>query len=269
MYLPGTPGERIGDLRDHAGLTREELAERIGVNATTLGRIESGQTAKISDEILTALAREFSVSTDFILGLTDTPDRLNYDIEELGLSVQAAQNLYTRKVNTEVVNQLLESPRFSVLATMIGQFLNDTLAAGVAAQNEVFRFVQGLILNQGREIPGQLGAARQAAQEIETHKTPPYQQELTKLQDTFLMVLKDLKKDREQKTAASRAMTRRIMEQMMAELTKGQDAALASITPEQMADAVLHTVSGTEVDAEVLADLRAGLISLFEELPRG
>ena len=39
--------------------------------------------------------RLFNVSTDFLLGETNIPDRKNYDIAELGLSVEAAKNLYT------------------------------------------------------------------------------------------------------------------------------------------------------------------------------
>ena len=79
-YLPGTTGERITELREEAGLTIEELATTIGINATTLGRIEKGQTQKVGDDVLTALAQKFCVSTDFLLGLTIIPDRKNYDI---------------------------------------------------------------------------------------------------------------------------------------------------------------------------------------------
>lgn len=55
----------------------------------------------------------FNVSTDFLLGEVDVPGRLNYDISELGLSVQAARNLYTHKVNPQAVNALLENPEFA------------------------------------------------------------------------------------------------------------------------------------------------------------
>ena len=48
-------------------------------------------------------------------GETNIPDRKNYDIAELGLSVEAARNLYTGRVNTEVVNLLLENARFAEL----------------------------------------------------------------------------------------------------------------------------------------------------------
>lgn len=108
--------------------------------------MERGQTQKIGNDVLTALAREFNVSTDFLLGLTSIPDRKNYDISELGLSAQAARNLYTRKINADVVNRLLEHPRFAVLTAMIAQYLDDTFSAGAAVQNQIFNFMSELLL---------------------------------------------------------------------------------------------------------------------------
>ena len=69
----------------------------------------------------------FNVSTDFLLGETNIPDRKNYDIAELGLSVEAAKSLYTGRVNTEVVNLLLENARFAELTYRIAQYFDDTV----------------------------------------------------------------------------------------------------------------------------------------------
>ena len=212
-YLPGSTGERITELREGAGLTIEELAAKIGVNATTLGRMENGRTQKIGDDVLAALAREFNVSTDFLLGLTSIPDRKNYDIAELGLSAQAARNLYTRKVNADVVNRLLEHPRFAVLTAMIAQYLDDAFAAGVA-------------------------------------------------------ILRELKQTTGSNLEPAKAATKEIIDKMMSELTKGQDALSPSATPEQITDAIIHTVDGSKLDPEKLAEFRGGLVSLFENLPR-
>ena len=86
-YLPGKLCDRVRDLREEWGLTRKELAERSGVDESLLGRIENNKNKKVSDEAVQAFAKFFSVSTDFLLGLTDIPDRKNYDIEELPSSV--------------------------------------------------------------------------------------------------------------------------------------------------------------------------------------
>ena len=122
----------------------------MGISTSTLSRLESGQIQKFSDEVLTALVREFNVSADFLLGLTNIPDRKNYDIGELGLTALAARNLYTGKVNSEVVSRMLEHPKFAALTAMIAQYFDDTLAAGIAAQNQIFASLSELLIGQGQ-----------------------------------------------------------------------------------------------------------------------
>ena len=40
IYLPGTIGERLKDLRTDKGITIKELSEKAGVDYSTLSRIE-------------------------------------------------------------------------------------------------------------------------------------------------------------------------------------------------------------------------------------
>ena len=134
-YLSGNIRERLQDLMKERKLTQSELAAKIGMDVSTLSRFISNATGKLGDENIKKIAKEFEVSTDFLLGVTDIPDRMNYDIAELGLSVQAAKNLYTGKVNAEVVNRLLENKNFAAMTNMIAHYFDDTLAAGYAAQN--------------------------------------------------------------------------------------------------------------------------------------
>ncbi|RKJ80579.1 XRE family transcriptional regulator [Butyricicoccus sp. 1XD8-22] len=267
-YLPGTTGERITELREGAGSTIEELALKVGVNATTLGRMEKGQTQKIGDDVLTALAREFNVSTDFLLGLTSIPDRKNYDIAELGLSTQAARNLYTRKVNADVVNRLLEHPRFATLTAMIEHYLDDTFAAGAAVQNQILNSMSEILLGIGQNDPVQSEAAGDAARAVSLAKVPVHQTELTKIQNTFMAIVREMKQDAGSNLDRPKRVTKEVLGKLMAELTKGQDALSPSVTPEQITDAIIHTVDGSELDPEKLAEFRDGLASLFENLPR-
>lgn len=267
-YLPGTTGERITELREGAGLTIEELAVKVSVNATTLGRMEKGQTQKIGDDVLTALAREFNVSTDFLFGLTSIPDRKNYDIAELGLSAQAARNLYTRKVNADVVNRLLEHPRFATLTAMVAQYLDDTFAAGAAVQNQIFNSMSELLLGVGQNDPEQNEAAKDAAHAVSLAKVPVRQTELTKIQNTFMVILREMKQDAGSNLDKPKRVTKEVLGKLMTELTKGQDALSPSITPEQIADTIIHTADGSVLDPEKLAEFRSGVVSLFENLPR-
>ncbi len=93
-YLPADVRKRIVDVMRERKMTQRELALRIDVNESTISRFLSGKTEKLSEESVIRIARVFNVSTDFILGTTVIPDKKNYDISELGLSVEAAKNLY-------------------------------------------------------------------------------------------------------------------------------------------------------------------------------
>lgn len=247
--LSDTTGRRITGLREREDMTLDELAAKIVINATTLGRIEKGQTQKINSDVLVALAREFSVSTDFLLGLTSIPERKNYDVSELGLSAQSVRNLYTQRVDTDVVNRLLEHPRFATLTAF---------AAGAAVQNQIFASMSELLVGAGQ---------REVAQAVNLSKVPPHQVELTKIQTVFMNMLKEMKHDVGSDLGTAKNVTKEVVERMMDELSKGQEAPLTSITPDQVTDAILHTV-GDEIDREKLAELRRGLVSLFENLPK-
>lgn len=111
VFLPGNIRQRLFDLMKHNNVSQTELARKIGCNDSLLSRFLSEKTDKLGDENIIRIARAFNVSTDFLLGVTTVPDRKNYEIDELGLSAQAARNLYTGKANAQVVNYLLESPR--------------------------------------------------------------------------------------------------------------------------------------------------------------
>lgn len=109
VFLPAAVRDRIWDLLKERKVTQAELATRIGCSESSLSRFISGKTDKLGDENIIHIARAFEVSTDFLLGEVDEPDRKNYDISEIGLSVEAARNLYTQKVNPKIVSYLLEN----------------------------------------------------------------------------------------------------------------------------------------------------------------
>lgn len=267
--MPEAIGRRITGLRERRDMTLEELAAKVGINATTLGRMEKGQTQKVGSDVLTALAREFQVSADYLLGLTDIPDRKNYEVGSLGLSAQAVRNLYTGRVNVDVVNRLLEHPKFPLLTAMIAQYLDDTFAAGVAAQNELFDAMSDVLLNAVQSDSKQKETVRETARAVKLSKTPPHQVELAKIQNTFMTMLKEMKRDAGSGLESAKATTSEIVRQMMAELTKGQDVPLTAITPEQIVDAIVHTADGAGLSEDGTEALRGGLLSAFESLPGG
>ena len=81
-----TPRDRITEILEQKNITQKDLAKRIGISESQVSRILSGETSTISSDTLIALSKEFNVSTDYLLCLTDISTQKNSDISELGLS---------------------------------------------------------------------------------------------------------------------------------------------------------------------------------------
>ena len=169
-YLPAPSNVRLADLMKEHNISQPELAKELGCSKSTISRFISGAKGTLTHEQVLKIARLFNVSTDFLLGETNIPDRKNYDIAELGLSVEAAKNLYTGRVNTEVVNLLLENARFAELTYRISQYFDDTFASGIAAQNAMLTTLSTLLRTKVKTPE-----AAKAAKDISLRRKPVYQ----------------------------------------------------------------------------------------------
>ena len=75
-FLPGTVRERIADLMKYHKVSQTDLALKIGCGDSLLSRFLTGKTDKLGDENIIRIARVFNVSTDFLLGITNVPDKM-------------------------------------------------------------------------------------------------------------------------------------------------------------------------------------------------
>ena len=64
-------GEKLKSLRLQKNLTQKQVADRIGLAISAISSYESG-TRYPSYDVLVKLARIFHISTDYLLGITDT-----------------------------------------------------------------------------------------------------------------------------------------------------------------------------------------------------
>lgn len=64
-------GYKIISLREKRGWTQRELANRVNLNVSVMNRIESNERPLKDNELL-ILANVLDVSTDYLLGRTDT-----------------------------------------------------------------------------------------------------------------------------------------------------------------------------------------------------
>lgn len=72
--------QRIRDLRKENDFTQKFVAEKLSFSSTNYAKIERGEVV-LTAEILIKLSALYNVSTDYILGLSDCPQRIKQKIK--------------------------------------------------------------------------------------------------------------------------------------------------------------------------------------------
>ena len=70
--VPGFQPARLTIAREQSGISQRELGRRLGLGPSQINRYENGLTDP-STPILTAMAQQLEVSTDYLLGLSEFP----------------------------------------------------------------------------------------------------------------------------------------------------------------------------------------------------
>ena len=239
-YLPGTVRQRIQELIKERKITQAELAAEIGMAESSLSRFLSEKTDKIGDEYIIKIADFLGVSTDFILGQTAFPERRNYDIEELGLSYKAAMALYTREVDTDVVNRILENPQFPEITRMISRYFKDTIAEGFAVQNAMWDTLQQLTRTvDTSHLTNPQEGTEASMQILGMMKTAPHEKDIESIQFSLMTMLRDIKAGIQTQTPTTELVTAQLTHAMMESMVKGENAvpAVQTISLEQLAGA--------------------------------
>mgnify|MGYP001705288505 CR=1 FL=1 len=145
---------------------------------------------------------------------------------------------------------------------ILEQYFNDTVAAGYAAQNQLYATLSSLTRKSAKTK-----AAAQAANEINRLKTPVYQADLATIESQFMLAVKEVKKEIGNDFAAIRAMTAEETERMFTEITKGQDMENLTVTPQQTSDMIVGSVAGMGcVDPDALNTFGEALTGLFQSI---
>ena len=193
MFLPGDVHNRVSDLRWANRISMEDLAKRVGVSRSTISRIESGDVKRINAEVIKKMAQELEVSSDFLLGLSNLPDRQHYEVTQLGLSEGAVHALLSGRADVRVLNLLLENPDFADLTLLIRDYFTDTTE--IRAQN------QNAILDQHIRLMKEYTELHpEHASDIEKHNasiarqmTEPYEDDYMKITNRFLSAVRATK----------------------------------------------------------------------------
>ena len=266
-YLPGDTRQRIQDLIKDSSITQAELAGIIGLSESALSRYLKGQTEMLGDGYIIKIAKHFNVSTDFLLGETNIPDRKNYDIEELGISAEAAKLLYTGRLDSRVLNLLLENPHFPQLLALLARYQKEIVRSGIAAMNQQLTFINSLLLAQAESVPDSAGAATQLAADLRGVRMPVINADTTAIQNLFMLIVRDIKEQGETIAADSNAVTVQVLQRLREELSKGQDSLdLRKITAEDLTGAVMRAVSIADIPEDALQGLGSAFKTVLDEM---
>ena len=117
-------GERLKQLRIKNGLKQQELADMFGLSSGTISFYESEQR-KPDIDFIVAIAKYFDVSTDYLLGLTNSIDKENIDISKVtglndfSLTILEQSLKETNNAAAEVIDTVICGGDFLRLVNLI------------------------------------------------------------------------------------------------------------------------------------------------------
>lgn len=113
--------ERIKELRISAGLTQEELGEKIGLQKSAIAKYENGRVENIKRSTIQAMADLFGVKPSYVLDFDDSPSTPVYE-------AAAGEGRLNDGYPTEEFNGQLDQDEIAV--RVVGRSMEPTLQDG-------------------------------------------------------------------------------------------------------------------------------------------
>ncbi|MCQ4671591.1 helix-turn-helix domain-containing protein [Lactonifactor longoviformis] len=148
MHYKLTIPERLQDLRKDRHLTLEQLAEQTGLSRSALGKYESDNYKDISPFAIATLAEFYSVSTDYLMGLSENKNHTNTELQSLHLSDNMVELLNSGKINNRLLCELATHPNFQRLMVDMEIFIDRIANMRVEQMNLVMEATRQSILSK-------------------------------------------------------------------------------------------------------------------------
>ena len=107
-YLPAPSNVRLADLMKEHNISQPELAKEIGCSKSTISRFISGAKGTLTHEQVLKIARLFNVSTDFLLGETNSLRRkpvYQGDLDDIEMYFMAAVKEIKKGIGSHYAEQ--------------------------------------------------------------------------------------------------------------------------------------------------------------------
>lgn len=146
MQVKLTIGERLKDLRVERKLTLEQLANEVGISKSALGKYESDNGKDISPYSISLLADYYGVSSDYLMGRTETKNHPNTALHELHLSDDAIDVLKTGNFNHRLLSEMICHKDFQTLMLDAEIYVDRIADMRIHDMNAVLEAVRHLTL---------------------------------------------------------------------------------------------------------------------------
>ena len=186
-----TIGDRIIDLRESKDMKQKVLADHLGITAGQLSRIEKGETTTLSSDILIGLTKEFSVSADYILGLTPVRDN-NHELSELHLTEKACEKLIRNEIDGDTLSRLMEHEHFGLFIRNSKVYFHDVYTDGFSARNDILNTAVSF-LRENADATDNPAAVKEVANHVQKSKTGAIDTEQEELKRLIFKILKETK----------------------------------------------------------------------------
>ena len=140
--------ERLKDLRVERGLTLEQLAEQTHLSKSALGSYEAEDFKDISHYALIKLAKFYGVTSDYLLGLSETKNHPNADLADLRLSDDMIELLKSGRVDNSLLCELAAHPDFPRLMADLEIYVNGVAVKQVQTVNAIVDTMSATIMKQ-------------------------------------------------------------------------------------------------------------------------
>ena len=146
MNIKLTIPERLKDLRIERGLTLEQLSEATGISRAALGKYEADDFKDISPFSIAALAKFYGVSADYLMGLTETKNHPNTELEALHLGDGAIEVLKGGQFNHRLLSELICHKDFQRLMLDAEIYVDRIADMRINDMNAVLEAVRQMVL---------------------------------------------------------------------------------------------------------------------------
>ena len=148
MYAKLTTPEKLKDLRIERGLTLEQLAEATGLSKSALDKYETDDYKDVSPFAIVTLAKYYGVSTDYLLGLTETKNHPNTALDELHLGDDVIDLLKGGTINTRLLGELAVHPGFQRFLTDVEIYVDRIADMRISDMNTILDAIRRKVIEE-------------------------------------------------------------------------------------------------------------------------